>query len=110
MIRYPALKSAQRKTVIGVMRLSTKKEKKTKTNRGKLQLPEPDPKTGKPLSLTSCIAYTKKFDDHLRYFLYYLLKARPSQSMQNFIPGKPSKLKRKIYMISYAEVFRSREP
>lgn len=68
MIRYPALKSAQRKTVIGVMRLSTKKEKKTKTNRGKLQLPEPDPKTGKPLSLTSCIAYTKKFDDHLRYF------------------------------------------
>lgn len=28
MIRYPALKSAQRKTVIGVMRLSTKKKKK----------------------------------------------------------------------------------
>lgn len=43
-------------------------KKRKKTNRGKLQLPEPDPKTGKPLSLTSCIVYTKKFDDHLRYF------------------------------------------
>lgn len=57
MIRYPVLKVYKRKEnrVIEVKRRLTTRKKPQHT--GQLYLPEPDPNTGKPLSLNSCIIY-----------------------------------------------------